>query len=347
MKKIIPFCLTLIILVTLVIPPGIASAQEEEAGLTLEEQVFLEELYMQSESVGLIWYEYAKLQEFNQMEPQMVIDELWEWAKKREEIAAKLDPGDACGFSSVPPKMANIAGRWESEVCSELSLALDTFLSITDFNKTFETPFHRISTFREMLMTVGYASKARNAIRDQAENQKYLIIKERKEEAAKKQGETEEEQPSGDGSQDAEDFFKAVGEAAAEIMEGEGGTIGSGDPPALPDEYQEEPEEVKEEPKQPVVEERDTDDSSDDWCFIATAAYGTSSTQEIDILRGFRDEFLRDSWLGNQFITNYYKYSPPLADFISERELLRTLVREVIIDPIVVVVDFTDDLWGD
>ncbi|MFC1945281.1 CFI-box-CTERM domain-containing protein [Chloroflexota bacterium] len=301
--------------------------------LTLEEQVFLEELFMQSESVGLIWYEYANLYEFNQMEPQMVIDELWEWAKKREEIAARLDPGDACGFSSVPPKMVNIAERWESEVCSELSLALDTFLAITDFNKTFETPLHRIYAFRDMFVAVGAASNARNEIREQAERQKYLIIKERR----------EEEEPNGDGSQDAEDFFKAVGEAAAEIMEGEGGITEGGSSPPV----KEEPEEVKEEPKQPVVVERDTDDSSDDWCFIATAAYGTSTAQEIDVLRSFRDEFLRDSWLGNQFITAYNKYSPPIADYISERELLRAFVREVIIDPIVAVVDFTTDLWGE
>jgi len=68
-------------------------------------------------------------------------------------------------------------------------------------------------------------------------------------------------------------------------------------------------------------------------CFIATAAYGTSTAAEIDTLRLFRDEVLLESSLGSQLVEWYYQASPPVADFISKNSLLRTLVREVVVDP--------------
>ncbi len=76
-----------------------------------------------------------------------------------------------------------------------------------------------------------------------------------------------------------------------------------------------------------------------DVCFIATAAYGTSTAAEIDVLRAFRDEVLLESTLGSQLVEWYYQTSPPVADFISEHDVLRTLVRELLVDPVVWVVD--------
>ncbi len=82
-----------------------------------------------------------------------------------------------------------------------------------------------------------------------------------------------------------------------------------------------------------------------DACFIATAAYGTESAEEIDILRDFRDEVLAKSEAGRDYIGFYYAVSPDIADFIAEREWLRTLVRELVIDPIVFVTDAARPLW--
>jgi len=84
-----------------------------------------------------------------------------------------------------------------------------------------------------------------------------------------------------------------------------------------------------------------------DGCFIATAAYGTSTAEEIDTLRAFRDEVLLQNILGSHFVNLYYEVSPPLADFISEHEGLRTLVRELLVDPVVWVVDTIETLWRD
>jgi len=80
-------------------------------------------------------------------------------------------------------------------------------------------------------------------------------------------------------------------------------------------------------------------------CFIATAAYGTPTAEQIDVLREFRDSVLLESTAGSQFVSLYYQLSPPVADFIAGNELLRTLVREFLIDPIVFVVQATDYIW--
>jgi hypothetical protein len=80
-------------------------------------------------------------------------------------------------------------------------------------------------------------------------------------------------------------------------------------------------------------------------CFIATAAYGTPTAEQIDVLREFRDIVLLENIPGSQFVTLYYQLSPPVADFIAGNEILRTLVRELLVDPIVWVVEATGDIW--
>jgi len=86
---------------------------------------------------------------------------------------------------------------------------------------------------------------------------------------------------------------------------------------------------------------------ADDFCFIATAAYGTPTAVEIDALRRFRDEYLRKSSLGNDFIRFYYENSPPIAEFISEHEILRVIVREGFVEPIVKIVKLTENYWAE
>jgi hypothetical protein len=64
-----------------------------------------------------------------------------------------------------------------------------------------------------------------------------------------------------------------------------------------------------------------------DPCFIATAAYSTPMAEEIQILREFRDEYLLTNPLGRALIDLYYKVSPPIAEFITEHPVLKTIVR--------------------
>jgi uncharacterized repeat protein (TIGR02543 family) len=66
-------------------------------------------------------------------------------------------------------------------------------------------------------------------------------------------------------------------------------------------------------------------------CFIATAAYGTPMAEEIQILRGFRDEYLLTNPVGQAFVDLYYKTSPPMAEFITEHPGLKPIVRAALL----------------
>jgi hypothetical protein len=81
------------------------------------------------------------------------------------------------------------------------------------------------------------------------------------------------------------------------------------------------------------------------FCSIATAAYGTPTAEQIDVLREFRDVVLLRSTVGSGFVALYYRFSPPIANFISRSDLLRTVVRELLVDPVVWIVEATGDIW--
>ncbi len=68
----------------------------------------------------------------------------------------------------------------------------------------------------------------------------------------------------------------------------------------------------------------------DKVCFIATAAYGTSSEGELGALREFRDTVLLKSALGTAFVNAYYRTSPPIADFVGTHSWAAALVRGVL-----------------
>ena len=62
-------------------------------------------------------------------------------------------------------------------------------------------------------------------------------------------------------------------------------------------------------------------------CFIATAAYGSHWEPHVRTLRQFRDSHLLTNKFGAKFVEAYYKYSPPMADYIAEHDNLRTMAR--------------------
>ena len=62
-------------------------------------------------------------------------------------------------------------------------------------------------------------------------------------------------------------------------------------------------------------------------CFIATAAYGSAMESYVKVLCKMLDRFLLTHSPGRAFVNFYYKYSLPIADFISMHANLRAMVR--------------------
>ncbi len=82
--------------------------------------------------------------------------------------------------------------------------------------------------------------------------------------------------------------------------------------------------------------------SAPSLCFIATASYGHDSG-EVGLLCEFRDKCLLTNPLGTAFVKAYYKLSPPVADFIAEREPLKATVRLALKPLIIVAVNALDE----
>ena len=49
------------------------------------------------------------------------------------------------------------------------------------------------------------------------------------------------------------------------------------------------------------------------------------------LLREFRDAYLLTNEFGRSFVSLYYTYSPPVADFIAENEFLKFMVRMLLL----------------
>ncbi|MRJ06930.1 MAG: hypothetical protein C6I01_05365 [Epsilonproteobacteria bacterium] len=76
----------------------------------------------------------------------------------------------------------------------------------------------------------------------------------------------------------------------------------------------------------------------DGRCFIATAAYGSYLEPHVMTLRNFRDRFLLTNPLGREFVKLYYRYSPPIAQYIRDKEGLKIVVR-ALLTPLVLFIE--------
>jgi hypothetical protein len=74
-------------------------------------------------------------------------------------------------------------------------------------------------------------------------------------------------------------------------------------------------------------------------CFIATAAYGSWMHPHVASLRRFRDEVLLRTTIGSLMVEAYYRHSPPIAEYIGQRPLLRSLTRAALA-PLVLAIEY-------
>lgn len=65
-------------------------------------------------------------------------------------------------------------------------------------------------------------------------------------------------------------------------------------------------------------------------CFIATAAFGSSMSPEVQSFRDFRDSYLMTNSVGRIFVKTYYQFSPPFARWIQHHEWAKVTARGIL-----------------
>jgi len=95
-----------------------------------------------------------------------------------------------------------------------------------------------------------------------------------------------------------------------------------------------------------TVVDPDEGQEKEGQCFVVTAVYGSPLAQEVNTMRIFRDEFLLRYQAGRLFVSTYYRVSPAVAQFISNRRPLRSFLRTVLLAPTVSMVKMTRSRWS-
>ncbi len=65
-------------------------------------------------------------------------------------------------------------------------------------------------------------------------------------------------------------------------------------------------------------------------CFIATAVFGNELHPDVIFLKKFRDLYLTENIVGKYFVLLYYKFSPPIASYLTNCIDFKTIIRAVI-----------------
>jgi hypothetical protein len=66
-------------------------------------------------------------------------------------------------------------------------------------------------------------------------------------------------------------------------------------------------------------------------CTFETVAFGSKMEPYLEILRNFRDRILLANTIGREIVDLYYKYSPPIADYLRGHALPRAVVKHALI----------------
>ncbi len=72
-----------------------------------------------------------------------------------------------------------------------------------------------------------------------------------------------------------------------------------------------------------------------DCLFTSVLKDFPDAKKKISVLRDFRDEVLLSTWWGEKITVLYYRLSPPLACYLDKHEKFQTIVRNILIEPLV------------
>lgn len=86
--------------------------------------------------------------------------------------------------------------------------------------------------------------------------------------------------------------------------------------------------------------------TTQDSCFIATAAFNSKFEPSVILLRHFRDQYLLTNSLGKAFVKFYYRNSPPIAAYIANSEQLKALVRILLLPVIALAYSIMHPIVG-
>lgn len=73
-------------------------------------------------------------------------------------------------------------------------------------------------------------------------------------------------------------------------------------------------------------------------CFIATAVYSSYDATEVIMLRYFRDNVLLLTDAGELFVKLYYRYSPSIAQFVCNHQIIKKIVGVGFLGPLVKII---------
>jgi len=76
-----------------------------------------------------------------------------------------------------------------------------------------------------------------------------------------------------------------------------------------------------------VEKTRSLKTKSSGGCFIATAAYSTSTHPDLDTFRNFRDQKLLTNPVGQGLVSLYYKIGPSIAKYLKKQPAIKSFVR--------------------
>lgn len=74
-------------------------------------------------------------------------------------------------------------------------------------------------------------------------------------------------------------------------------------------------------------------------CYIATMVYKDIEHPKVKLLRQFRDEILKNYFVGKQFIKFYYKYSQNAVSYLKDKKILNSIIK-ITLDLFISVIKF-------